>query len=182
MKKILILLTTLLSLNLFAGLVAPDVDTRVKVKAGYAFRGDDFKKSIAFGGDIVMKTNVYEADILNVYSGVKLNIADNIAVKISHLNNILSANLVGVVGLEEKYEDIKFYQQLGLGFGYVNIHNNIQGGFTNISTVSIVVPDVELGMIYDNFIIAIDMNLNLFFVNEPNKFTLPLAISLGYEF
>lgn len=169
MKKLIILITTLLSLNLFGGLVHKDVETVAHLNIGlevYNRLMADIEPSIAF------KTYLLKDKRLSIYVGGKL--ADEIFVenKYNVYNNI---KIMGIIGTERDYDTVKFYQQLGTGIGYYT-------DFMDVSKLSIPI-DLEFGTNYQNYLITftIGSNVLLDFVS-PAKGNLVLKLGLGYEF
>lgn len=158
MKKIIILLTTLLSLNLFGGLVHKDVDTRIQAGIGHIAILETYENGrVNIEGNLLMKSNIYKQDNFSVYAGGELELDNTFhPVKINGENvmkYIFTTNLKGVVGLEEEYKEVKFYQQLALGLGYLRQHGGTNG-------LNIIIPEVELGLNYKNVLFAVNYQIN----------------------
>lgn len=194
MRKLIIVIVSLLSLNLFGGLLHEDLDTSIKIKMGYTPIKSDITYPVnlmQIGTDITMKTSVYENDKVNLYLGGKINIEDLMGFYRKKINtNLFNISLSPVFGIEEKYNDNTFYQQLAIGIGYTNYYE--KGKDYNGVTISM--GELEFGLIMkNNILLSLGVYINADIYDNyrisaskmdiVTKYRLPvLTVGLGYEF
>lgn len=182
MRKILLIITTMLSLNAFAGLVHKDVDTRVQYKLGWAVDNhSSYNNGMINNINTLFKTNVYENKDknFNIYAGggfdldIDFNLhfdrrGGDLPIFVRNISLKPGITLNGIVGLEEEHnKDLKFYQQTGITISYKRVigwgrytendkfnYAKLEGYQANPFMLGI---PIELGMIYKNYVMSLGL-------------------------
>lgn len=195
MKRVLIFLSMILSLNVFAGVINKNIDMRIQGKLGAGIY-----PGANIGGELTVKSNVYKSKKYSVYVGGEASLSDVFVIGKGYKLNYINIVPSFVVGIEEKYKNMKFYQQLELGLGYSNYYKNIQrtllpediGNFfgfnlkdnekTTLHSID-VVPAIELGMNYRNILFSLELEPNVIISNgEYGSTLINIILGVGYEF
>lgn len=162
MRKLLIILATLTAFTTFA----LDVDVRLQARVGAGIY-----PGIHAGADLIVRSNIYTSSDLDVYLGTGLDVKGTYMIMEEGNKNIFNLAPMIVLGLQEG-DNIKYYQQIGLGIGY--IHNK--------KSNAIFIPEIEVGLNYKDFVFSIELQPTVPYSDEKIEAITHLSLGIGYEF
>lgn len=180
MKRILIFVSMILSLNLFGGLLHENLDTRVQFKAG----GGTIKKDgfLYLAGELAMKSNIAKAEKYDIYVGGKINVSDQVVFKDGkYISNTLDIVPAIIIGSIESYSTFNVYQHLGLGLGYGVRMTKTETGH-DFKHLGIFTVPIETGINYKNFLFNFGTEVKVTFDSKFDGISFPVSLGIGYEF